>query len=201
MTINSGGVHIPASLVLVTGPQQEPVTLDEAKVHLGVSGTARDFSIQALIIAAREWAEHETHRRLITQTWDWRLDEFPASPADLPLVPVQSVSSISYIDENGDAQTMPTSDYTVDARSEPGRIVLTADGDGWPTLGDTEVGAVTIRIVAGYGLSAKVPRTLKLAMLLHIEAHFDRDERSMRTILEAASNLMKPHVFYRIAAH
>lgn len=198
MATNAGGAVIPASLSLVTGPQQDPVTLDEARLHLGVSETGRDFLIQGLIIAAREWAEQQTHRRLITQTWDWKLDEFPDSPAELPIVPLQSLS-VLYVDENGSAQTMSASDYSVDASSEPGRIVV--GSDGWPTLSDeTLVNAVTIRMVVGYGLAAKVPRTLKLAMLLHIEAHFDRDERMMKTILDAAENLLKPHVFYRIAA-
>jgi hypothetical protein len=41
-------------LTLLTAPSTEPMSVDEAKVHLRESGTSQDSLIQSLIIAARE---------------------------------------------------------------------------------------------------------------------------------------------------
>jgi len=55
----------------VTDPDIEPVTLAEVREHLGefAGNTAKDDSITAMIVAAREWAEEYTGRALIDQSW------------------------------------------------------------------------------------------------------------------------------------
>ena len=74
--------------------------------------------------------------------------------------PLQSVTSITYIDPNGNQQTLSSSQYVVDAQSEPGRI-LPAYGTYWPpTL--TQINSVSVNFVAGYpaivtGASADAP--------------------------------------------
>lgn len=187
---------------LVTGPQEEPLSLEEAKLHLRVTGTGDDFLIQGLIVAVREWAENFTHRKLITQTWDWTLDALPALQTDwitAPFGALQSVNSITYIDSAGDTQTLAGSpaQYQVDIDSDPGRVAMPY-GDAWPALrGD--LSGVTARIVVGYGLAAKVPRSIKTPMLLYLEALYDRDERTMRLYIEAAEALLLPHRIYSIA--
>lgn len=195
MLTNSAGTEIRSSVVEAIGPAQEPVTLEEARTHCRVTSTDDDFTLQTLIMAAREWAESYTNRKLITQAWDWRMDEFPATPAEIPLVPVQSITSISYSDEAGDAQTLDESAYELDSASQPAR--LNAGTDGWPAVG-TGLNQVTVRFVTGYGLAAKVGQIFKLAMLFHIEAHYDRDERTFKMLIEAAENLLKPHIYHRI---
>ena len=55
--------------VLVTAPTEEPVSLAEAKLHLRVDYTNDDVLIGALITAARQHAENDTRRALVTQTW------------------------------------------------------------------------------------------------------------------------------------
>ena len=54
----------------------EPVTLEEARLHLRVDHTDEDALIGSLIIAARELAEHETGRVFST---DWPAGDVPAS--------------------------------------------------------------------------------------------------------------------------
>lgn len=190
------------ALALVTGPQQEPLTIAEVKSHCRVAAsvTTHDFELATLIVAAREWCERETRRKLVTQTWDWKLDAFPDEDViELPLVPVQSVTSVLYVDEDGVTQTVNTADYDVDASSEPARVQVAASGSGWPALGDSPiVNAVTVRFVVGYGLAAKVPDVLKLAMKLHVEAHFDRDEKMMPALITAAENLVRPYTYHTV---
>lgn len=161
-------------LKLVTAPAEEPVTSAEAKAHLRVTTADEDTLIASLIIAAREFVENHTHRRLITQTWDWVLDSFSAHCLEVPHAPLQSVSSITYVDTAGATQTLGTSLYTVDAKTDPGRV-QPAFGESWPSTREV-LNAVTVRFIAGYGLAASVPQAIKQAMLLLIGHWFENRE-------------------------
>jgi uncharacterized phiE125 gp8 family phage protein len=187
---------------LVTGPIEEPLTLLEAKDHLRVTGTADDYKILGLIIAVREWAESFTHRRFITQTWDWTLDDYPATDwggwIDVPFGALQSVSAITYLDSAGDTQTLTGSpaQFQYDIGSDPGRIAALY-GEAWPSArGD--LSGITARITVGYGLAAAVPRSIKLPMLLYLEALYDKDERTMKLYMNVAEALLLPHRIYSI---
>lgn len=161
-------------LKLVTAPSVEPVTLAEAKAHVRATDTAEDALISALIVAARSFAEDFTGRAFVTQTWDWALDEFPLYLAELPKAPLQSVTSVSYIDTNGATQTLGASLYKVDALTDPGRMAP-AYGEVWPST-RSEPNAVTVRFVAGYGLAAAVPQPIKQAMLLLVGQQYEHRE-------------------------
>lgn len=172
------------SLTLVTGPATEPLTLSDAKLHLRVDAPDEDALIDILIRAARETVESYTHRALITQTWDYKLDGFPLgwSTIDfdtrhvdsgaiwLPNPPLVSVTSVSYVDSNGTTQTWASSNYTVDNPQGPharmGRIVP-AWSIYYPVTRSVP-NAVTVRYVAGYGNASAVPSSIKAAMKLLI---------------------------------
>jgi uncharacterized phiE125 gp8 family phage protein len=83
-----------------------------------------------------------------------------------------SVTSITFIDGDGDTQTLPASTYNVDATSIPGRVAP-AQGLFWPILNDYIPGSVKITYVAGsYGDGVDVntcPQTIISAMLLLID--------------------------------
>lgn len=189
------------SLLLITGPAIEPVTLAEAKTHARVIGTDDDTYITSLILAARERAEGFLRRALITQTWELYLDAFPAVPSiAFPKPPLQSVVSFKYIDTNGVTQTLTeTTHYVVDKLSEPGWVVLPA-GISWPTPKET-VNAVILRFTAGYGAAALVPETFKLAikhMVLHWYEHREpyADAKNNSPVPAAAELLLWPKRFY-----
>ncbi len=162
------------ALSLVTAPATEPLTLAEAKSHLKSDVTDEDALIDGLIRSAREYVETFTHRALITQTWDLRLEGFPssfeASAIWLPKPPLVSVTSISYVDTAGATQTWASSNYTVDAPAGPwarmGRIVP-AWSIYFPVTRSVP-NAVTVRFVAGYGAATAVPSSMKSAMKLLI---------------------------------
>lgn len=165
----------------VTLPAVEPLHLDEVKSHCRVASaiTEDDADLLRFIVGAREWCERYLNRALITQTWDLKLDGFPRSadtPLWLPKSPLQSVTSITYTDSNGDSQTWATSKYTVDAPAGPnprwGRIVP-AYNEIWPTTRD-HINVVTIRFVAGYGDTWNdVPEPIREAMLLIVKHRYD----------------------------
>lgn len=168
-------------LSLVTPPLYEPVSLPEAKLHLKIDDDQADDDalVIGLIQAARERAEVFTGRVLVTQTWDVFFDRFPSSDRvalGLPHPPLQSVTSISYIDTNGQTQVWGSANYIVDATRIRARI-LPAYGGSWPTTRDV-IKAVTVRLVNGYGTDAHVPEGIKQAMRLTL-AHWYRTRESV----------------------
>lgn len=158
---------------ITTQPTGEPVTLEEAKLHLRVDTDADDALITALIKAARQWCEDFQNRSYITQTITWKLDEFPEEFI-VPRPKLQSVASIKYIDTNGTEQTLDGSYYDVDIYSEPARISL-AYGKSWPALrGD--INSVEVIYNAGYGDADSVPDRIKAAIKLFIAHLYENRE-------------------------
>lgn len=163
---------------LITAPAIEPVTTAEAKAHLRVDIADDDTLIDNLVKAAREQAESFTGRALLTQTWEYALDGFPAeNHIDLPKPPLQSVTSVTYYDTDGAAHTFAATSYYVDKSMEPGRLVLDY-GETWPseTLRPSS-GAVVIKFKAGYGDAATtVPQSIRQAILLLVGHWYEARE-------------------------
>ena len=158
--------RVNKSVNVKTAPATEPITLDEAKEHLKVYCTADDDYITALIKAARIYAETFQNRSYITQTLELRMDCFPQFIIELMRPPSISVTSIKYIDSNGDTQTLDASKYTTDFNSYVARITPSYN-ETWPTT-RAVMDAVTVEYIAGYGSASDVPETIKQAILLLI---------------------------------
>ena len=149
-----------------TEPGAEPLRTSDLIASLGTL-PEMDEQVDVLIVAARKRAETYTGRALITQTLVLNLDRFPCGPIVIPRPPLQSVSSIKYIDDSGVQQTLSTSLYRVVLTREPA-IVEPAYGETWPatrTLSD----AVEVEFVAGYGDDADaVPANIKHAITMMV---------------------------------
>lgn len=158
-------------LELFTAPAIEPITLTEVKEHLRIdsSNTSEDDFINTLIAAATVYYQSRSWRQLITATYKQYLEDFPAVGMELRKPPLQSVTSIKYEDTNGVEQTLSSSVYQVDVKSEVGRIVL-ADGESFPDT-DEVINAVTIEYKAGYGDAASDVPALVKSVLKLIVAH------------------------------
>jgi uncharacterized phiE125 gp8 family phage protein len=160
--------------VLVTAPTAEPVSLAEAKLHLRVDDNVDDALIAALITAARQHAEHDTRRALVTQTWKLALEAFPSEVVMLDHAPVSAVVSVVYTDPDGASQTLQASAYQLDAITEPCRLVP-AYGSSWPAT-RAQLNAVAITYNCGYGAPEAVPESIKRWMLLRIGALYENRE-------------------------
>ena len=136
-----------------------------------------------LIASARAAVENELHRYLVTQTLDAYFDAFPTYPNErfsgisraFRLPPLQSVSSITYVDTDGVTQTLAADQYLVDAKSQPGRIEP-AYGVSWPSTRE-QANAVIVRFIAGYGAAAAVPQCIKNWMLIRIKTLWENREQ------------------------
>ena len=154
-----------------TAPAEEPVSLAEMKLHLRVDHTEEDALIASLITAAREQCELESRRTFCTTTLEQRLEGWPWSGGFALLRgPVQSITAISYTDEDGNAGTVDSGDYVLYTETDPATVVLAPDAE-WPTVDLMPGHSVAIRYVAGYGTAGAVPQRYKAAIKL-LAAHW-----------------------------
>jgi uncharacterized phiE125 gp8 family phage protein len=175
-------------------PSVEPVTLAEAKTHLGVTVSDDDDMIEELIVAAREFAEGYTGRKLIEQTIQFTLPEFPAGGVIyIPASPVISVESVGYVDSDGDDQTLSADTYEVRALELPPKISLLG-GESWPSTDSDTMEAVTITAKVGYGSSAgDVPKRIKTAMKLLLTKLYDMESSEGRYLDDSIGVLLRKH--------
>ncbi len=139
--------------------------------------------LELIVPMARDSVENHIGRSLLERTYVDRRDGFPCSrEIKLEFPPLRDVTSVQYLDSNGDLRTMSDSLYVKDVHSTPGRIVL-KDGESWPAT-DYAPNSVIITYEAGYiaapdedtPLQHRLPSTLKAAMLFLIAELFSNRE-------------------------
>jgi uncharacterized phiE125 gp8 family phage protein len=155
------------STVVTTAPTTEPVSIDDVKEQLVIGDYDDDQLLSRLIVTARTVLERRSWGAFINQTLTTRVDNGWPPQFWLPRWPLSSVTSIAYLDGNGDSQTLATSEYTVDANTRPGRVVP-AYSATWPTVRSVE-NSISVTYVAGHGSSAAdVPEPIKDAIILYV---------------------------------
>lgn len=183
-------------LSLVTAPTVEPITVATAKLFARVDISDDDALFATLIGAARLHGEVITHRQFVTATYDYTLDAFPGdyTPIELPRPPLQSVSSITYVDPDGDTQTLAATEYTVNTSGMFGQVYA-AYNKSWPSTRD-QLNAVTIRYVCGWPLTGGTTPTTPLAiqnwMLMRVSGLYEYRENMV--IGQAANALPYSHI-------
>ncbi len=177
---------------LIEGPLLEPLDLEEVKKQRRFSATTLDTLFDLWISAARQHWEEQTGRQLLTATWEYWLDAFPAHSAiELPHPPLQTVLSVTYDDGDGVAQIWDAANYRVIAphgdRAPRGRLVL-ASGASWPTT-VMQTAAVRIQYLAGYGNApADVPE-LDQHVLMTLVGHFHKYGEAVQDAKTALTEL------------
>lgn len=178
-----------------SAPATEPISTTEAKSHARIDISDDDTLIGTYIVAARNAAEAATNRPLITQTWNVYLDGFPAGEGRirLPLPPVQSISSINYLDADGTSTLLATTVYELLAHSGPQAdysYVVLKHNQEWPATKD-HPRAVTIVMICGYGGASSVPDEIKLGMKEFVaEAYKNRENTGAVAVATPQSSAM-----------
>jgi uncharacterized phiE125 gp8 family phage protein len=108
------------SLRVLTAATVEPVTLEEAKLHLRVDTDAEDTMIQSFISAARDYCERETGIALASQTLEYTTEA--TDYIFLPLAPVTLVESVVSVFEGVERDLVEGTDYWLDIQSMPAQI-------------------------------------------------------------------------------
>src|SRR5210317_422477 len=156
----------------------EPVTLAYAKNHLRVDISDDDTLIGNLITAAREYIERYCARSIVQHTYRADLANF-YDVMELPLGPVQSISSIKYYDTASPSvlQTLDSSVYSL-LRD----CVYRNEGKSWESVADRP-DAVQITYTTGYSdlaspedTVANVPQAVSVALLLVVGDYYENRE-------------------------
>ena len=184
------------SLERTSDPSVEPLSLSEVRNHVGIVGDHDNDRLSDLIQAAREQFEIDTGLALINQTWVQRLDRPPWFGTNHNFIdllddqlfhtrssgigrnvrllrrPVSSLTSVTYLDLNGDSQTWSSSEYELDEK-RVAPVVWLAYNQSWPSTRAIQ-NALTFTFVAGYGAAASdVPELIRQALLLQISAWYE----------------------------
>ena len=166
----------------------EPVTLAQAKKQCRVTFTTDDDYLALLITAARERCEGEIDRAFLTSTWDYSVERFPLvenddtlwrfvqNPIIIPKGRVSSVTSVSYVTLDGTTTTLVQGTNYMARTGDPGAVYPYPNTYVWPTP-RSQLDAVTVRFVAGYGATAdSVPSAVKLAVLMYVAHLYNNRE-------------------------
>ncbi len=114
-----------SGLQLVTAPAAEPVTIADVMEHARISLNAEASLLAGYIAAARQTVEDRIRRALMPQTWRYSLNNWPGrdyvngvrsfsnlneyykwNHIELPKPPLQSITSFTYKDTNGNVLNM-----------------------------------------------------------------------------------------------
>ncbi len=186
------------SYKLITPPAAEPLTLDEARLHLRVDGIDENGYITSLIVVARMAAEAATGRALMPQIWEYVDDDFDDEIV-LAHPPVVGIVSFSYIDYAGASASLGQADYVLDDYETPPRL-KPAYLKCWP-IARNEPSSVKVRYTTGYANAAAVPAPIKQWMLLAIGDMYARRERSSDKPAVAqgfVDTLLEPYKVYGV---
>jgi uncharacterized phiE125 gp8 family phage protein len=181
-------------LTRLTEPTTEPLTLDQVKEHLRVDIDAEDSLIQDLIGSARDYCERYCNRAWAASEWRAEYLTLPTgkNPFCLNDPGISAITSIKYIDSNGDAQTVSDSNYSFDVT----RSAIYPSTD-WPTGSSS----VIIDYESGPDHSASpspiIPKSVLAGMKLVITDLFEnRSAMITGTIVSknpAADSLLHPY--------
>lgn len=165
---------------ITTQVTEEPISLEDAMKHLRVEPFGYPLChpdeeyISSLISVSREWCEQYIRRALATQTVTLALSEFPIDGIRLPLLPIQSVTSINYLDKNNALQTFSSANYYVDYFDG---VIYLDEGASWPEISLRE-NSIMINYVAGYTATTgenltPLPNPIRAAIMLMIGSFYE----------------------------
>lgn len=171
--MNYSETFLNSQRTLIRGtPAFEVMSVDEILPHVRADDSPEVRSMLLdYISAAREVIENDAQVSLVQRTTIIYLDCFPCGPIEIRYPPVQSVTSISYIDGAGDTQTLAAELYRVDLTSKPGRI-YPAYGQTWPSTLDVS-NAVVVTVPTGYASVGLIPPCAKQAMRIAVKSMYD----------------------------
>jgi uncharacterized phiE125 gp8 family phage protein len=167
-----------SDLVLVAAPIAEPLTVSQIKEHARIDISDDDVLLPGYIAAARRYCEMVAGRTFFSTTWRLVLNAWPRSQEiELPRPPLQSVTAMTYTDEDGDTATFDSSNYYVVTATTPGLLVLKKNR-AWPPV-TLRRGGLIIEFVAGWTATNSIPAEYKQAIALLVAHWYENREAAL----------------------
>ena len=162
--------------VCTTPPTSAAVALADVRQFCRIDGHDDDALLVRLVDRATRELERALSRQFVTATWKLYLSHFPAE-IELRILPVASVTSITYVDTSGTTQTLAADQYQTNlvGLDTPGRI-KPAYGLTWPSTRSDTYNSVTVTFTAGYGAATAVPESVKQAIQLLVAHGYENRE-------------------------
>ena len=116
----------------VITPPAAALSLEQLRRHCRIdppdSANDADTDLSAALAAAHAHAQHYTGISIGVQTLELALDEFPAAGIQLLQGPVSSITSVTYLDANGDQAVVNYGIYTLSADKSAFEQIGSYDG-------------------------------------------------------------------------
>ena len=152
----------------ITPPPIEPITLDAAKLFLRLDHDAEDALIAELIQSAREQVETLCRQALIARPQRVTFNPPFNRILYLSVAPIKSVTSVTLHMGDNEEEIIPLDSLKINLRATPVSVQKETLGL-WSWHSRSDIEAITVDVVAGYGETADdIPMPLRQAMLLLI---------------------------------
>lgn len=164
-----------------------PVSLDNVKIQLKLSGTDEDDFLESLIKTASLFFESFTKQTLITDTYKtyrtvWDIFQ-------LRRCPLQSIESIKYFDTEGVLQTLDSGNYYIVKNNFFGKVAFDESFES-PSLRNRPQ-QIEIEFKVGFGdTTDDIPADIQQGLLEHIAYMY---ENRGDCIDDACSNIAIPN--------
>lgn len=177
-------------------PQQEPVTLEEAKKQVGIAQEVsyHDQDIGDLVAASRAIVESNTGLVCYTGAYVWKFTKWPDEDW-IEIVgcrPVTSVDGITYIALDGTTTTFDPSNWQLETSGVQQYIRLQYL-KFWPPHRE-DINGIVVNMTAGYSSVANVPRDLKRLVRLKISELWKAEQGEDVAAIQQAYNSLFLHL-------
>jgi uncharacterized phiE125 gp8 family phage protein len=183
-------------------PSTSILLLPDAKQHLRRDDADDDTYITSLIGVVEshvDGVDGILGLMLIQQSWQETANGFPPGDCfELDLMPVTSITSIQYYDDDNALQTLTTSDYAFHNGVLFSYVKLNTD-KSWPSTYDRD-DAVIVTYQGGYGTaSTDVPTPILQAAKLLLGHYYENRESvivgpASRALPMAVESLLRPYI-------
>jgi hypothetical protein len=184
-----------ASSTAGSGPADPPINVQKLCDRLAITDLADRYDIGDLVDEATTEAETYCKSKFVTQTRIHYFDTF-ADPLTLPWPPLQSVTSVTYIDTDGVTQTLSSTRYEIGESGGYGTVRL-RHGQTWPAVRDHE-DVIQVKYVCGHGTQAQVPQGIKGALGLYAGHRREYPEGEVPFPQEDFQRRLNPHRYPEI---
>lgn len=174
------------NIVLVSSPVAEPITISDLELHsvYDAEVLGEDPLLNDQIQSARELVEDMTRRALLTQTWDYYINNFPsANRFKIPLGNLQSVTHIKYTDSNGTQTTMTVNtEYIVETNGDKCGAIVLPYGTTWPSFTKYSSNPIVIRFVAGWTTAENIPAKIRtVCKMIALDLYENRESQAVQS--------------------
>ncbi len=160
----------------VAAPTLRPVSLDEAKTHLKVSGTDEDTLITTYLDASIAACENKLQTAIMDTNFVLYQRSF-CQHLNLQKNWVTQINSVKYYDENGTQQTINSSNYTLQDFKVPNVLYFNSNYS-FPST-DTREFSVEVNFNAGSMAASGVLPNIRAAIFLEVGDRYENRQNEI----------------------